>query len=611
MKMVKVQKPLPKSLSKNKSNEGVVKEKLKPTKIKKTQNTEVSNLVAELPAKTDMGTSKPKGKAIKKEIKPDNKSNEIPKQKASKKPMILAPPLSPALPNSKTAMKNSTVQTRAKKSATVLAKAKKVDAVPTKGNNEITLPAKGGKKVLLPKKEPLQKKITALTKKQGKNIVSVQAESVPKKKTKAKESQGNKQKTSGTNDFLEKGVTAKPTKLERNTILDRKNAVGAKKVTKTINSNIYSKGKVSTGNQNVSKTKNRNSVKLDYELKSFDEEKFNEIMSEVNVRKICEALKNQVSEEVKKLKTASIFSDYRYVLQVCSYKIPSCPKRIAKLALKHSLVAPDDDVALIVTDLQRGARFDYEPTIQHYEDFLREAGVEQRLTVVPFNRLRNEVGTFEAKRKFLNSYDYLLCDGRISGQATAFLGQFTQKPKNVLHAVRLSKQDELSKEISRALNRTAYRQLRKGDLTAIPVGNHDHSGQQLSENIQYVVHQLQKQFPGGLANIRSMYVKIDIVGTSALPLYISMCSPPADTPYVVGPREKRMLKLKKQANEALSRFALTKDAEFIKLTREQVNRKAELREKRIALKNVDSLDDIVDAEKPIPAKKPRASAKKA
>jgi len=44
-----------------------------------------------------------------------------------------------------------------------------------------------------------------------------------------------------------------------------------------------------------------------------------------------------------------------------------------------------------------------------------------------------------------------------------------------------------------------------------------------------------------------------------------------------------MLKLKKQANEVLSKFAMTKDADFIKLTRDQVKRKAELREEKAAL----------------------------
>lgn len=166
----------------------------------------------------------------------------------------------------------------------------------------------------------------------------------------------------------------------------------------------------------------------------------------------------------------------------------------------------------------------------------------------------------------------------------------------------------MSKEISRALSRTAYRQLRKGDLTAIPVGNHEHSGQELAENIVTVVKQLQQQYPGGLANIRSMYLKIDIVGTSALPLYISMCSPPADTPYVVGPREQRMLKLKKQANEVLSKFALTKDVDFIKLTTDQVKYKAEVREKRLALKAAEANKENDEEEAVVPAKKARKEA---
>lgn len=156
----------------------------------------------------------------------------------------------------------------------------------------------------------------------------------------------------------------------------------------------------------------------------------------------------------------------------------------------------------------------------------------------------------------------------------------------------MNKKENIAKEISRALKRTAYRQLRKGDLTSIPVGNHEHSSEELSENILTVIKQLEQHYPGGLANIRSIYLKIGIVGTSALPLYISMCSPPADTPYVVGPREQRMLKLKKQANEVLTRFALTKDVEFVKLTPGQVKRKAELKEKRNALKAEDAKDAV-------------------
>lgn len=163
--------------------------------------------------------------------------------------------------------------------------------------------------------------------------------------------------------------------------------------------------------------------------------------------------------------------------------------------------------------------------------------------------------------------------------------------------------------MKRALHRTAFRQLAKGDLTTIPVGNHEHSAEQLAANILLVSKQLQQVLPGGLANIRSLYVKIDIVGTSALPLYVSLCAPPAETPYVVGPREQRMLKLKKQANEVLSRFALTKDAEFVKLSGEQVKRKAELRQKKEALLAADAAPKDNDGEDTaVPTKKARKEA---
>ncbi|XP_032592167.1 ribosomal L1 domain-containing protein CG13096 isoform X2 [Drosophila grimshawi] len=601
--MVKVQKPQPKTLSKGNKIEGIAKEKQKVGKtIKKAKAT--------APAVVDSKKSATK----KTEIKKATKKNAVngagvftvtpatPPAKSkpsSKKPLVLAPPESPATPAPKP------------KAATKVAK----NVAPTKVNaTKATkiVPVESQK----PKKqEKVEKKPVKQQEKPKKQVPvenkSEKQEKPVEKKSEKPEKQSKKQvpvekKTAK----LEKQLTTSVAKNAKKQPQLAKKV--AKKVVKVVATKVVKvpKGKGKPKGRAAKKQKKvKKVVELDYELKGFDEDKFNEIVCESNVEKVCNALKSQVAEEVQKQKATSIFSDYRYILQVACYKIPSCPKRVVKLALKHSLVGTDDDVAFIVTDLQRGARFDYEPTVQHYEDLLREAGVEQRLSVVPFNRLRNDMTTFEAKRKFLNSYDYLLCDGRISGQASAFLGQHTLKPRNVLHAVRMSKTNQLKEEISRALCRTAYRQLRKGDLTAIPVGNHEHSGPQLTENILGIVKQLQQQYPGGLANVRSMYLKIDIVGTSALPLYISMCAPPADTPYVVGPREQRMLKLKKQANEVLTRFALTKDVDFIKLTKEQVKHKAELREKRLALKAAEAKESAKDGdggeESAVPAKKAR------
>ncbi|XP_016964426.1 ribosomal L1 domain-containing protein CG13096 [Drosophila biarmipes] len=649
--MVKVQKPQPKSLKKSNSIEGVVKKKGKPEKTKKLPAEATLDLASGKKAKNAVvqkpDAAKKEAKASKKEVEKQTKT------KAAKRPLILAPPESPAAPpaEKKSKAKPATVEKKSvAKKPLILAppespvapkkQEKKVKAAPVAGKKE-PAPAKKSVKEPAPEKksalaavpakksvkEPAPKKKSALAavpakkpaqadapaKKSAKEAVpakksdkaaplakkSVPAVAPAKKSVPAAAPSKKSQKPAAeapkkTGKPAKEAPQTKPAKPQPAAQLQKKSAQKLSKPAKAPKSKKPFNNKAKPGQAKGKATKKetvkaKKPVELTFELKSFDEKRFQEIVSENNVTKVCQALKTLVSDEVAKKKTTSIFTDYRYVLQVCSYKIPSCPKRMVKLNLKHSLVGSDDDVALIVTDLQRGAKFDSDPTKQHYEDLLREAGVKQRFTIVPFNQLRNEMGSFEAKRKFLNSYDYLLCDGRLSGQATAFLGKKTQKPRNVLHPVRLSKDnDKLSQEVTRALSRTAFRQLAKGDLSAIPVGNHEHSPEQLAENILLVTKQLQQVYPGGLANIRSMYLRIDITGTSALPLYVSMCAPPADTPYVVGPREQRMLKLKKQANEVLSKFALTKDADFIKLTRDQVKRKAELRAEKVALLAADS-----------------------
>lgn len=669
--MVKVQKPQPKSLNKTQKIDGISKEKLKLNKITKTKtNAGVVEAVADI-KKKNASTKSANKKTIEKKTKVITEakasvSKPTPKSKTSKKPLVLAPPESPAAQAPKVAKRSESkaaasieapVPKATKKPASALKAIKKSESSKNKAfqatppssikkTESVEAPASKAEKkaasgnakkavsvasVLKAGKtsEPVAKaaKKTAAvavpktTKRPPQSETTVEEVATKKSKTniaKSTQAEGNGKSTKKQTNLEKK--EEKKVKPEKNKITGKKNVgkvLGLKqsspkqkqlvKGTKKVKSEPTNVAKAKSKKQAPKKQKKQN-LELNFELKPFDEDKFYEIVKS-NVHSVCNAIKIQASEELERRKMASIFTDYRYILQVGCYKIPSAPKRVVKLALKNSLVGSDDDVAIIVPDLQRGARFDYEPTVQHYEDLFREAGVEQRLTVVPFNRLRNDLGSFEAKRKFLNSFDYLLCDGRISGQTTAFFGivsmhypkafqntfltillypsQASQKPRNVLHAVRLSKENALATEISRALKRTAYRQLRKGDLTAIPVGNHEHSGQELAENILTVIKQLEQHYAGGLANIRSIYLKIDIVGTSALPLYISVCSPPADTPYVVGPREQRMLKLKKQANEVLTRFALTKDVEFVKLTPAQVQRKAELMEKRKALKTED------------------------
>ncbi|XP_030380476.1 ribosomal L1 domain-containing protein CG13096 [Scaptodrosophila lebanonensis] len=667
--MVKVQKPLPKSLSKQHEGKGVTKKKQNVDKVKAALATESKPPVAssllkkkivsannpvevskKAPTKS-VKTTLPAKQAVEKKAKaikrplilappespsatPPIKKNEVQKSakqaKATTKPQVLAPPESPVVLSTK---KNQ----KATKPAKVNKEDKPLKQVETADKSAASKPAKNQTKAVAVKSQNVVKNGSAKKAKELKEVkplkqvetankfvaskpaknqtkaVAVKSQNVVKNESAKKAKELKEVKPLKQVKTANKSVVSKPAKNQTNAVAVKSQKVvkKAKELTKTkkpiVGKKIYKgrfnknkKGsKVSKGSKKIEK---KNKEELQYDLKLLDIEQFNEIVCKSKVQAIVEALKTQAAAEVQKQKSTSIFSDFRYLLQVCSFKIASCPKRMVKLNLNHSLVGENDDVALIVTDLQRGARFEYEPTKQHYEDLLRELGVEQRLKVVPFNQLRQEMGTYEAKRKFVNSYDYLLCDGRISGHATAFLGQCTQKPRNVLHAVHLTKPENIKAEITRALNRTAYRQLEKGDLTSIPIGNHEHSSAQLAENILLVTEQLKRVYPGGLANVRSLFIKIDIAGTSALPLYISMCSPP-ETPYVVGPKEQRMLKMKQEANAVLGNFTLTKDAEFVKLNSTQRKRRIELQQKRAELLAAEKDDEEDNA---VPSKKARS-----
>ncbi|TMW49273.1 hypothetical protein DOY81_005651 [Sarcophaga bullata] len=386
-------------------------------------------------------------------------------------------------------------------------------------------------------------------------------------------------------DAKEKLKEIKP----KNTNIDKNSKIGVKRLQKSGPKKIGAKKPINGSKKEVKAKKGPAVTNL--KSTNFDEEQFNKIVTTDNIEKICEALKKLVEDEVAQKKT-SIFSDYKYVLNVSSYKIPNCPKRMVKLDLKHSLVDPnEDDIALIVPDLQRGAKVDYEPTIQHYEDLLREKGISG-IKIIPFNQLRKEYTTFEAKRKLANTYDYFLCDGRISGHCVGFCGKNFQKVRTTLHSVHLEDPDKYKTNIEKALKRTGYKQLHKGDMITIPVGNDRFTIKQLAENIKAVIDHLKEKFPGGYPNIRNMYIKIDIKGTSALPLYVNLAGPPADTPNVVGPREKRMLKLKKQANEVLSKFSLSKTGDFVKLNKTQVERKRQINEARSVLLSTENTSEV-------------------
>ncbi|XP_055843887.1 ribosomal L1 domain-containing protein CG13096 [Episyrphus balteatus] len=606
--MVKIQKPIPKKLEKKPKLDNPIKQKKNQLKKEKSSTKNAKLLDDSTPVK--------EAKVALKTGKKPNKKDLNGEKKIDKKPLIIAPESSPEQKKEKKKNKNKTqnvvkngVEAAPKVVAEIPAKISKKLAK----NGEETapkvvaeIPAKANKKDKVSEKPA---KLGKKDKKQAKNEVEKAAKSAESIEPKKKDvvpppaAKPGKNKNNKKTPSLPTAPVTTPSIEKIKKVKKPKAALQQKKIAKI----AFKKGQLAAKGESPKVKAQAPATPFRYDPIPYDEERFNSIVNAENIIKVAEALKTTVEKEVK-TKKSSIFDDYRYFLQVGSFKIPSCPKRMVRLNLKHSLVDKDDDVLLFVPDLQRGAKVDYEATKHHYEDWLKGLGVEG-ITVMPMNQLRKEYGTFEQKRKLCASYEYFLSDGRIMAHVGGIIGKFTNKPRNTLQSVRLNDNKNVKAEIEKSLKKTAYRQLAKGSLQTIPVGSHKFSAKQLADNILLVVEQLKQGFPGGLGNVRTLHLRIGLTGTSSLPLYISMGQAPDETPTVLGPREERMVKLKREANEVLSKFTMTKDGKLVKLTKSGVEKKRKLQEMAASLKEGENQDEVA-AKKGKKTKKESAKGEK-
>lgn len=260
-KMVKIQKPVPKSMAKPANIHGVKKEKpAKENKAIPASNPTAKKAKTKLIEKSiqELKSVKPIKNVVKQEAAQDKKGgknkqkkNKVKQEISPKKDNATTPPPPPP-PTKKSVVK---------------------------AGNEVQKPA--------PQKSvPAQKKSNT--------------------ENKAQQQQGKKQK---------KNTENKP---QPQTGKNQKK--GAKDAAANAEQKLNKKQK--------NKEEEKSATK--FEAQPFDEEQFNKVVNLENIKKISKALKKLVETEVSEKKT-SIFSDYRYFLNVCSYKIPNVPKRIVKL----------------------------------------------------------------------------------------------------------------------------------------------------------------------------------------------------------------------------------------------------------------------------------------
>lgn len=189
--------------------------------------------------------------------------------------------------------------------------------------------------------------------------------------------------------------------------------------------------------------------------------------------------------------------------------------------LKHSLQNEDSEVALFVKDLKRGRRLDFEPTIQHYENLLREKNVTKyRITVIPVNQLYNEYATFELRRKLSYLYDKFLVDAPVAAHVNGFLGSKMLKKGRLAVPVNLSKEN-LSDEIDKAMCKVFYKHVNQGITQNVQVGRHSMPNEQIAENVIDLLRQFGDIHPGGYKNVHKLFLRPQANVSVVIPLYVS------------------------------------------------------------------------------------------
>lgn len=278
------------------------------------------------------------------------------------------------------------------------------------------------------------------------------------------------------------------------------------------------------------------------------------LVTKKTIQSALKACKKALAEGFEQKK--NLFGDdMKYALQISSVKIPDVPSRNCRMKLPNPIYKTGDDICLIVKDLERGRKQDYEPTLQHWQDKLRELGIDFVSLIIPFQQLKQDYRQYEMKLKLVNRFDRFLVDARISGHVYGFLGTgFIRRCKNATPVI-LDKDEKIVKNLNKALCTLTYKQTNTGRTTEIQFATHKMPLNESVANAEALIENLKTQFPGGWLNIRTIYLKPMVDIKLSLPLYVSKIDPNAvPVPKVTGPRES----FEKKMNEKLLQATLNK-----------------------------------------------------
>lgn len=211
-----------------------------------------------------------------------------------------------------------------------------------------------------------------------------------------------------------------------------------------------------------------------------------------------------------------------------------------------------DDICLFVKDIEAGNKRDYQPTIDFFREKLDAAGVTNIKTIMPISQLAKDYKQHEMIRKLCNSYDCFITDGRIAPHLAKKLGKTFFLHKKSPVSIRMA-HPQLKEHINAAVAKVAYHQTSSGDSTSIPIAKHCMDEEKVVDNIQKVLQNMRIEFPGGLQNIKRVFLRPAInLAKSSVPVYVNASSGEnVPVPNIEGPRAKAVAKKQKQLNKLL------------------------------------------------------------
>ncbi|XP_030754282.1 ribosomal L1 domain-containing protein 1-like [Sitophilus oryzae] len=277
----------------------------------------------------------------------------------------------------------------------------------------------------------------------------------------------------------------------------------------------------------VSKKVKRKSSNVGLKEKSENTENVDEKHPNIKVSDVENALKGVIKLAKNNPKTQNnLFNeDLPLFLQINSFKIPKAKgkvKQVFRVPLKHSVLPPEADICLIVPDVKGIKNKNHEEHLAHYEELLSAKNVTGIKKIMTFHEFRTDYDTFELKNRLVDLYDMFLVDGKISGKVVHKSGSIFYQRRKLPAAIKLAI-PKLQSHIENALKKVFFHMSLNGDSNSIQIGRSQMPRNELVDNVYSAVEFLEKQFPGGLDNIRSLNVYTHT--GSNIPIYISLKNP--------------------------------------------------------------------------------------